>query len=115
MKIILKGNPYTNNLLYRSHGHIWYMTKKGKDLKEFYRWQAKLQYKENLTREPLKIRIGLFFGDKRKRDIDNYCKILLDSLTGIVWEDDSQINEMRIIKDIVKENPRIEIYITRIY
>jgi crossover junction endodeoxyribonuclease RusA len=53
------------------------------------------------------VTIALYFGDKRRRDIDNWHKILLDSLTGIVWKDDSQIQEMRVTKNIGK--PRIEL------
>lgn len=46
------------------------------------------------------------------RDIDNYGKILLDSLTWIVYEDDKQIKLMTIqIMNPDKNNPRIELII----
>jgi Holliday junction resolvase RusA-like endonuclease len=32
--------------------------------------------------------IALYFGTKGKTDLDNFNKIGLDALTGIVWEDD---------------------------
>jgi len=35
----------------------------------------------------------------------------MDALTGIVWEDDSQIVEALVKKRYDKENPRIEIVI----
>jgi crossover junction endodeoxyribonuclease RusA len=36
--------------------------------------------------------------DRRRRDLDNLAKCLFDSLTGIAWEDDSQIDDMRIVR-----------------
>ena len=52
-----------------------------------------------LTDKRLMVSIRLFMPDRRRRDIDNYNKILLDSLTGIVWEDDSQIDILSISRD----------------
>jgi Holliday junction resolvase RusA-like endonuclease len=36
----------------------------------------------------------------------------MDSLTGIVWDDDSQIMRATVEKHKDKQKPRIEIYIT---
>lgn len=36
-------------------------------------------------------------------------KALLDAMTGIVYKDDSQINELHVFKEIDKENPRTEV------
>ena len=109
MVITLKGNPVSTNHLYKKHGNITYMTRDGKDLKESYSWQAKIQWKKPIIEDTLKIVVGLFFKDKRRRDIDNWHKVLLDSMTGIVWKDDSQIVEMTVTKSIDKDNPRIEL------
>jgi Holliday junction resolvase RusA-like endonuclease len=38
----------------------------------------------------------------------------MDALTGIVYEDDSQITEAYVVKDYDKENPRIEINIKQL-
>ena len=85
------------------------MTQKGKDLKESYYYEAKNQWKKKPLTGKVTVNIILYFGDKRKHDIDNYNKILLDSLSGIVWEDDEQIQELNILKRHDKQNPRIEI------
>ena len=87
------------------------MTKKGKEMKESYQWQAKSQWKEKMLLRAVSLQISLYFGDKRKRDIDNYHKLSLDALSGIVWEDDSQVEEMMVRKFYDKQNPRIEITI----
>ena len=36
-------------------------------------------------------------------------KVLLDSLTGVIWEDDSQIVEIHAYRYEDKNNPRVEI------
>ena len=41
--------------------------------------------------------------DKRKRDIDNHMKGLLDALTNAqVWEDDSQVHQLMIYRGAVQ-------------
>jgi crossover junction endodeoxyribonuclease RusA len=115
MKIILQGNPLSNQHIYQyvCTGKFprMYMTDKGKKLKENYQWQIKSQWKGKVLKEDIEIKVDLYFKDKRRRDIDNYGKILLDSLEGIIVEDDKQIKKMTITKNIDKENPRIEIEI----
>lgn len=51
--------------------------------------------------ENLLVEVVLFPPDKRKRDLDNYMKALLDALTHAqVWEDDSQIEQLHIYRGI---------------
>lgn len=61
-----------------------------------------MNLKSNLGVKPLvnslKVHIRLYFKDKRKRDIDNYNKAILDSMTKIIYEDDSQIEELNVKK-----------------
>ena len=44
------------------------------------------------------VEIYLTFGDKRKRDADSGLKFILDSLTGVMWIDDSQVREIFIYR-----------------
>lgn len=39
-------------------------------------------------------------------DVDNHPKVLLDALTGLVWDDDSQVKAMFVIKELVRPAPR---------
>ena len=48
----------------------------------------------------LKLSVTLSFKSKRKRDIDNSMKALLDCLEHRLFEDDSQIFELNITKQI---------------
>lgn len=60
------------------------------------------------------VEILLFPPDARRRDIDNYNKALLDSLTHAgVWEDDRQVKRMLVEWGPVVKGGRVEISITR--
>lgn len=115
MIITLTGNPRSTQTCYRytCRGNFasLYMDKKCKDLKEDYYWQAKQQWKKEPLQGDIKIEIELYFGTKRIADWDNFHKLSMDALSGIVWEDDSQIVDARVRKFYDKEKPRIEILI----
>lgn len=114
MRIILKGNPLSTSHIYKSFRNRVYLSKQGKDLKASYIEQAISQYKDKQLTEDLKVEVDFYFGDKRKRDIDNYNKLVLDSMNKVVWEDDEQIQELILRKFYDKENPRAEITIEKI-
>jgi len=118
IKLTLLGEPKSTNHLYKSHCRFGfptvYMTKDGKALKESYQWQVKSQYRGEVLTGDVKMEVRLFFGTKRRQDIDNFQKICNDSLTDIVFQDDSQITELHLFKDYCKENPRVEIIINEI-
>ena len=118
MNITLKGEPKSTQHIYKStcRGRFAtvYMSKEGKDLKESYQWQAKSQYKGKPLEGFLSVSAHLYFGTKRKQDIDNFNKLFFDALSGIVWVDDAQIFDLYLTKDYDKENPRIEVMIQEI-
>lgn len=85
------------------------MSAVGKALKESYQWEAKAQWRKKPFEGDIAVDIILYFGTKRRSDLDNFNKLSLDALTGIVYHDDSQICELRITRGYDKQNPRIEI------
>jgi crossover junction endodeoxyribonuclease RusA len=59
------------------------------------------------------VEIILFPPDKRKRDVDNYNKALLDAITETgLWEDDSLIDQLFNYRGIVKKGGQAYIRIT---
>lgn len=53
---------------------------------------------------PVRVTIKFSFRDRRKRDLDNLTKALLDSLKNRAFEDDSMIYELITSKEIGTEN-----------
>lgn len=91
------------------------MTADAKSLKNSYVIQWKVQNKVKPLDCLLSVYIKLYFKDRRVRDWDNWHKISMDSLTWIIYKDDSQIKLATIeIMPIDKENPRIELYFEEI-
>ena len=103
MIIELKGNPISTNSMFSGRR---FLTPAAKSLKEDFGWQVKSQWRQKPMKGRLKMSVGVYFGSKRARDLDN-LKMVYDALTGIVYEDDSQIDELYIFRYYDKENPRI--------
>ncbi len=114
-KIILKGTPPSTNDIYkyRRAGNfiMGYMTTKGKAKKEEIQWEMKSQWKKEVLKNDIEIDITFYFPDKRRRDWDNFNKIIHDAGTGIIWLDDSQIQDAHVHKKIDKDNSRVELLI----
>lgn len=110
MRIILLWNPYSTNNIYARNGKHWFIKKKPREQKESYILQARTQ-KTEFYEDKVQVYIELYFWDKRKRDADNYSKLILDALTWIIWKDDKQIYKLTTEKFYDKENPRAEINI----
>lgn len=104
--------PPSVNSMYRAfrRGNICttIMSKKGREYVEDVR--NRVQVSAPLTVR-LEVRIDLYPPDNRRRDIDNYTKCVLDSLTKCgVWEDDSQIDKLTIIRGTNQNKCMISIF-----
>jgi Holliday junction resolvase RusA-like endonuclease len=89
------------------------MTPAGKALKEAYQWEAKSQWKGKPLQGDISVSITLYFGTKRKADLDNFNKLSLNALSGIAYEDDSQIAELHLSRGYDKARPRIEVIVSQ--
>lgn len=89
--------PPTANTYWRRNGNTYFISSKGiayRDLTIF-----KCQHLKNTFPKEKKLVVVIYAypPDKRRRDIDNITKCLLDSLQHAgVYEDDSQIDELTI-------------------
>lgn len=115
IKLILTGTPVSvNNIWRKASNGAMYKTEKARIFEKTTQIEASKQYRGGLLTGILKVKIELFFATKHKRDIDNYNKQILDSLTGCIWEDDSQIERLEVIKNIGSGENKIEIEIEEI-
>lgn len=107
--IVLYTMPVTTNRLYTiSRYGKRILTKEARLNKEAIAKEAWALWNYVPRFGSVKVRIKLFFKTNRKQDLDN-IKGLIDALSGILWQDDSQIVDLHILKDVDRENPRVEI------
>ena len=102
VRIELKTKLMSVNMLYsfNSKTKRCYMNKRGKDCKANI-----LEELENVQtpmfNEEIEVKVQLKFKDNRKKlDLDNYMKLLLDSMSGVIYRDDSLIYKLTITKEI---------------
>lgn len=63
-------------------------------------------------RGAVRITLRLWFADRRRRDLDNVAKSVLDGLNGTAYDDDSQVTELHVLGAIDIDNPRAEVEIS---
>jgi crossover junction endodeoxyribonuclease RusA len=89
--------PPTANTYWRRNGNCYFISKRGTDYREFV---AKACYAYQglfVASDRLRIKIKAYPPDRRKRDLDNLFKSLLDSIQHSgVYVDDSQIDKLSI-------------------
>lgn len=89
--------PPTANTYWRRNGSRYFISKRGMDFRE-YVWKTCYSYAGLFKPDDrLKVTIAAYPPDKRKRDLDNLFKSLLDSIQSSgVYHDDCQIDELSI-------------------
>ncbi|ABE61204.1 endodeoxyribonuclease RusA [Nitrobacter hamburgensis X14] len=111
LSIILEGQPVSVNQLYRGRR---FLTTDGKRTKLLNAVSARKQYRGAPLEGPVCVELQVYFKSKASSDIDNVCKAALDSLTGILWKDDRQIQELHAYKLQDKLRPRIELTLSQL-
>lgn len=109
-KFVLYTKPVVQNKrLMMSRGRM-IATSLWRDTKDNLFYEIKEQYKGKLLdKKGVAVYINFYFGDKRKRDVDAYVKVLFDAMSNIVYTDDSLITFFTARKNYDKENPRTEV------
>ena len=90
--------PPTVNHYWRHNRGMTHISTAGKAYRANVQAVCKQQRVKILTGR-LEVRIDVYPPDKRRRDLDNVLKSLLDSLAhGGVYEDDSQIDRLDVMR-----------------
>jgi crossover junction endodeoxyribonuclease RusA len=108
--------PPSNNVYYRRSGHHMHISTKGKQYKQMVCETVAEFYPIKFGVRPLKVHIAYYPATRRKDDLDNRFKAILDSLTAAgVWDDDSQIDELSISRMSQMKGGRIYITVEAIH
>jgi Holliday junction resolvase RusA-like endonuclease len=90
---------------------------KTKELKDFESYvafialEAMKEQEAEILKVPVELELKVWFGDKRKRDLQNCFDTVCDSLENIVYTDDSQIRKLTGYKYYEKNIWKFEILI----
>lgn len=58
---------------------------------------------------PVAVELKFYRATKRRCDVDNLAKLVLDALNSVAWRDDDQIAHLTATKGLDPENPRTEV------
>ena len=84
--------------MYRSYRGKFILSEEGRNFKRVMSAHLENMSGLRLINGIVRVSIVFSFKDKRRRDVDNYAKATLDCLTGIIFEDDSNISELHLYK-----------------
>lgn len=91
--------PPTVNHYWRNVGGKVLISAQGRQYREAVAEIALVDLWPQFPTERVKVTIEAWMPDRRRRDLDNILKSLLDSLTYAgVWDDDSQVDDLRIYR-----------------
>jgi len=107
--------PPSVNHYWGQRGNHRFVGKKGQE----FRLEVKIMvFKRKIKRLEgrLALTVYLYPPDKRKRDIDNIAKSLLDALEHAgVYENDSQLDELHIIRQELRPGGACKVIITQLH
>ena len=110
-EIVLYTKPCPINQKYGIINGRNLLTKRYRDAKRDLGLEILAGWQNETMLGDVTLNILQYFGDKRKRDVDGAIKIIMDAMEGIVYENDNQVTELHVYKEIDKENPRTVIQI----
>jgi crossover junction endodeoxyribonuclease RusA len=89
--------PPTVNTYWRRHGHVIHLSNRGRLYGQQVCRIIQGCLHDRLT-EPVGVLIELWPPNRRRWDVDNRAKAVLDALTKAnLWRDDSQVRDLRIV------------------
>lgn len=92
LQIEIDQAPPSINGMYRFTNRGGYITKKGREFKNYFEWQLKSARVKSFGAARLRTDYEFHFKGKRLRDTSNYIKTVEDCLKGILFDDDEQID-----------------------
>jgi Holliday junction resolvase RusA-like endonuclease len=107
----VEGVPRPKARARRGAGGRWYTPQATKAYEEAVGWAARAAGVRDAYEGPVRLTVGLWFPDRRRRDVDNCAKSICDALNGIAYLDDSQVAQLSVECRLDRQRPRAEISI----
>lgn len=110
MRVQIPGPPVPTARARRGRGGHWYTPQRTADAEKAVADACKAVMRGRTYRGPVALAIVFWRPDRRRLDLDNLTKTVMDGATnGDVWDDDSQVVAQVAIVELDAESPRTEI------
>jgi crossover junction endodeoxyribonuclease RusA len=104
--------PPTANTYWRHVGKRVLLSKEARRYRDACRLAAVAQYGGELIEDRVRVRADVYMD--LRGDLANREKQLLDALEGAVIADDKQVWDLRLVRHLDRESPRVEVEISPI-
>lgn len=104
------GRPVPKQSFRYAHGG-GYTPQHVKAWQERVGYAARYEYKLAPYRGAVVVRLEFWMPNRRRRDLDNLSKAVLDALNGIVWHDDTQVEALHLYKFVDGDDPRVVVHV----
>ena len=104
--------PPSLNRLYRNVRGRTLLSREGRAWKAQAAWELAVQRQGGRLwpmEQSLALVVEVFPPDRRRFDIDNRLKAVLDAGNGVLWVDDTQIDDLRIVRRSVRTLGQVRI------
>ena len=106
------GPPVPKQRPRRNASGVWYTPTRTKRYEAKVAWCARSAGLSAPLTGPVRLEILLWLSDRRRRDVDNIAKSIVDGLNRIAWADDSQVTSLTISRaGVDRDRPRTEVTI----
>lgn len=104
-----KGRPRLG-----ANGHV-YTPRETQDAEDSIGWAGRRALRSRKpVAGPVSVTATFYVADRRRRDLDNLVKTVLDGLNGIAWADDSQVVALSSLVVLDPSNPRTDVTVTEL-
>lgn len=109
IKIVIEGCPVPKQRPRVGKGGRVYTPKKTRKYEKRVGELAGSLYRFRPVDHDVEIHMAIFWPDRRRRDLDNTVKSILDGMNKVVYADDYFVQRLVVERYIDRENPRAEV------
>lgn len=110
---VIPGEPVAKQRPRVGRGGKTYTPRQTVEAEEAIRWHLRSKGVVADADHLLGLHVRFFSSDRRRRDLDNLVKLLLDACNAFVWADDFQVTEIHAAVIRGAEDPRTELVVVR--